>query len=91
MTRRFPFIVLLFGATLSLGSAQTHRRSEAGTPPPFLDTATPWADSVFSTLSLDDRIAQLMMVAAYSDRDAKHEQGIEDLIRQRNIGGIIFF
>ena len=91
MIRRFPFIVLLLGATLSLGSAQSIRRSESGTPPPFLDTATPWADSVFSTLDLDQRIAQLMMVAAYSDRDAKHEQGIEDLIRQRNIGGIIFF
>lgn len=91
MKRRFPFIAVLIGATLSLGSAQTHRSAESGTPPPFLYQATPWADSVFSSLSLDDRIAQLMMVAAYSDKDAKHEQGIEDLIRQRNIGGIIFF
>ncbi len=91
MKRRFPFFALLLGATLSLGSAQSHRVTESGTPPPFLSAATPWADSVFSTLSLDDRIAQLMMVAAYSDKDARHEQGIEDLIRQRNIGGIIFF
>ncbi|MCC6540995.1 MAG: serine hydrolase [Flavobacteriales bacterium] len=91
MTRRFPFLLLLLGAAFSLGSAQSPRPNKDGAPPPFLDTATPWADSVFSTLDLDQRIAQLMMVAAYSDRDAKHEQGIEDLVRQRNIGGIIFF
>jgi beta-glucosidase-like glycosyl hydrolase/CubicO group peptidase (beta-lactamase class C family) len=91
MKRRLPFLLVLLGAALSFGSAQGTRSVEAGTPPPFLHQASPWADSVFSTLSLDDRIAQLMMVAAYSDKDAKHEKGIEDLIRQRNIGGIIFF
>ncbi len=32
-----------------------------------------------------------MMVAAYSNKDAKHEKGVEDLVREKNIGGIIFF
>ena len=31
-----------------------------------------WADSVLSTLSLDDKIGQLFMVAAYSNRDSNH-------------------
>ncbi len=91
MNRRSSFIAVLLGAALSFSSAQTRQAVDAGTPPPFLDHATPWADSVFSTLSLDQRIAQLMMVAAYSDKDAKHEQAIEDMVRERNIGGIIFF
>lgn len=59
--------------------------------PIFLDIPTPWADSVFATLSLDERIAQLMMVAAYSNKDAKHEAEIEKLVKERNIGGLIFF
>jgi len=60
-------------------------------PPPFLTTDTPWADSVFTTLTLEQRIAQLMMVAAYSNKDAKHEAEIEALVRDRHIGGLIFF
>ena len=59
--------------------------------PLFLANETPWADSVFSTLSLDERIAQLMMVAAYSNKDGKHEQEVGKLIRDHNIGGLIFF
>jgi beta-N-acetylhexosaminidase len=60
-------------------------------PPPFLELPTPWADSVFASLPLEQRIAQLMMVAAYSNKDAKHEAEIEKLVKERNIGGLIFF
>lgn len=60
-------------------------------PPPFLAAPTPWADSVLLTLSMEQRIAQLMMVAAYSNKDAKHEASIEALVRDRGIGGLIFF
>ncbi|MCC7503122.1 MAG: glycoside hydrolase family 3, partial [Flavobacteriales bacterium] len=59
--------------------------------PAFLEASAPWADSMLTTLSLDERIAQLMMVAAYSNKGRDHERQIEDLIRQRNIGGLIFF
>ena len=90
MKRRYSIIAVLLGAVLSFSSAQT-RLSELAMAPPFLDQATPWADSVFSSLTLDERIAQLMMVAVYSDKDAKHEQGIEDMVREHNIGGLIFF
>lgn len=76
--------VLLFSGTPP--TVRTH-----GIPPPFLVTSTPWADSIFSGLSLDERIAQLMMVAAYSNRDAKHELAVEKLVREQNIGGLIFF
>jgi beta-glucosidase-like glycosyl hydrolase/CubicO group peptidase (beta-lactamase class C family) len=43
------------------------------------------------TLSLEDKIAQLMMVAAYSNRDEVHFREIEELIEKEHIGGIIFF
>ncbi len=60
-------------------------------PPPFLVGPTPWADSVLATLSLEEQIAQLMMVAAYSNKNAKHEAELEELVRHQNIGGLIFF
>ncbi|MBS1583546.1 MAG: serine hydrolase [Bacteroidetes bacterium] len=74
---------------LSLGGSPPHER--AAMRPAFLEAATPWADSVFSTLSLDERIAQLMMVAAWSNKDAKHTNEIAKLVKERNIGGLIFF
>jgi beta-N-acetylhexosaminidase len=50
-----------------------------------------WADSVFDAMSLDERIGQLMMVAAYSNRDKKHKDEITRLITENHIGGVIFF
>jgi beta-glucosidase-like glycosyl hydrolase/CubicO group peptidase (beta-lactamase class C family) len=52
-----------------------------------------WADSVISTLSPDERIGQLFIVAAYSDT-ASHNHNIEEvtkLIQDQKIGGLIFF
>ena len=50
-----------------------------------------WADSVFKTLSADERISQLFMVAAYSNKDHKHENELIKLITDQKIGGLIFF
>lgn len=61
------------------------------TLPPFLERPSPWADSVLASLTLEQRIAQLMMVAAYSNKDAAHVAAIEDLVERYNIGGLIFF
>lgn len=59
--------------------------------PPFYTTDTHWADSVFATLSPADRIAQLFMVAAYSNRDEIHFDEIKKLVVECKIGGLIFF
>ena len=50
-----------------------------------------WADSVFNTLSEDEKIGQLFMVAAYSNRDKKHIAEVDTLIIKHKIGGLIFF
>ena len=72
-------------------AATAVRPPEGPLPVPFLAMPTPWADSVLTTLSLEERIAQLMMVAAYSNKDGKHVQEIDALVRDRHIGGLIFF
>lgn len=59
--------------------------------PPFYLKNTQWADSVFKTLSPDERIAQLFMVAAYSNRDQAHVKEIKKLVQDYKIGGLIFF
>lgn len=60
--------------------------------PPFLKyTHSAWVDSIMNTLSSEERIAQLIMVAAYSNRDKAWEDSISTLIENRKIGGLVFF
>lgn len=58
--------------------------------PPFLNAQSRWVDSVFNSLSPDQRLAQLFMVAAYSNKDMKHVAEIRELVEKYNIGGLIF-
>ena len=59
--------------------------------PNFLKVNGKWADSVLKTFSDRDKIAQLFMVAAYSNRDQKHVDDIKKLVSEYHIGGLIFF
>ncbi len=59
---------------------------------PFLKFINhPWVDSVMNTLTTDQRIAQCIWIAGYSNRGISHEMEISDLIRKYGIGGIVFF
>ncbi|MDH3709338.1 MAG: serine hydrolase [Cyclobacteriaceae bacterium] len=49
-----------------------------------------WVDSVYQNLSEDQRIGQLFMVAAYSNKSPDHQKAIEKLIKQYHLGGLIF-
>ena len=59
--------------------------------PPFLDTNNAWVDSIYESLSKDERIAQLFMVRAYSNKGDEHVESILKLIKKYNIGGLCFF
>jgi beta-N-acetylhexosaminidase len=50
-----------------------------------------WVDSVMNKLTLDEQIAQLFMVAAYSNKDQDHIDDIAQLVHKYKIGGLIFF
>lgn len=52
---------------------------------------TQWVDSIFNSMSFEERLGQLFMVAAYSNKDNKHKEDLSRLIREQNIGGLIFF
>ena len=49
-----------------------------------------WVDDLISSMTLDQRIAQLFMVAAYSNKGISHQQEIEKLINNYQIGGLMF-
>lgn len=52
---------------------------------------TKWVDSVYNQLTLDEKIGQLFMVAAYSNKDSVHVNAIDKLVTNYKIGGVIFF
>jgi len=59
--------------------------------PVFRNTDSTWVDSVMKSLSLEDKIAQLMMVAAYSNRDEQSYVELSEIIGKYHVGGLIFF
>lgn len=84
MKNILPLTIFLFLSS-SLLSAQTLK-------PPFAGHENDaWVDSVFATLSPDEKIAQLIMVAAWSNRGEDHEQELLKIIRDHKVGGLIFF
>jgi len=56
-----------------------------------LDQPNAWVDSVFRKLSKRERIAQLFMVRAHTDKGKVFEDSIAKLIRKERIGGLVFF
>lgn len=54
-------------------------------------SAEQWADSVMESLRPERKIAQLFMVAAYSNRGPEHAYELSKLVEDQGIGGLIFF
>ncbi len=50
-----------------------------------------WVDSVFSSLSKRDKIAQLIMIRAHSNKTKSYHEKIAKIIRNQKIGGLCFF
>ncbi len=50
-----------------------------------------WVDSVFLHMTEEERIGQLLMIRAHSDKDSAYEQMVEDQIRRYKVGGLCFF
>jgi len=59
--------------------------SEAGVP------VVRKVDSILNQMSLQEQIAQLMMVAMYPNKDKEHDRSIEKMIIEYQIGGLIVF
>ncbi|MCI2227636.1 serine hydrolase [Polaribacter sp. MSW13] len=49
-----------------------------------------WVDSIIKNMTIDEKIGQLFMLQAYSNKDKKHEDFITDMITKYHIGNLIF-
>jgi len=81
-------IILLFVLVVSIVS---NLLSQQIKNPVFLnDNNYYWADSVIENLTLDEKIGQLFMVIAYSNKSKEHKKEISRLIKKHKIGGLMF-
>ena len=78
------FLLMLFGTQLVLSQQQKNEILQ-----PIQQQV--WVDSVYHKMSLDQKIGQLFMVAAWSNKDTVHTNNIEKLVENYHIGGLIFF
>lgn len=75
---RYTLVFILF-SVVSFGQKKSNLSQEV------------WVDSVYNQLSFDEKVGQLFMVAAYSNKDEAHNKSIDRLIEENKIGGLIFF
>ncbi len=89
----FVFSILLFfvSAFINLNYTDQNSSENVNSDPEFVHQKNKWVDSVFKSLSLEEKIAQLVMVQAYSNRGYEHKKEIENIIKKYKVGGLIFF
>jgi len=81
---RYIFVILFFQIAFMLNAQKDD--------PPFLKYIDhPWVDSVYNTLSPEEKIAQLIWIDAYSNREMGHEVHLSNVIKKSGIGGVVFF
>lgn len=85
--KHIRFVLLIVLVSVTLGSWNTAERKEVK---PDLWVHEAQADSVLAMLSLREQIGQLLMVAAYSNKDSAHVQELRQLVAD-GVGGFCFF
>jgi beta-N-acetylhexosaminidase len=103
MDRYFLRTILIVGALVlsslfyrfipdnNLFSKADFKLKETRTDPVFLNTPDVWVDSVLNTMTPEQRVAQMIMIAAYSNNNALNEKEVEKLVRENGVGGLVFF
>lgn len=57
----------------------------------YADVERSWVDSVYNSMTDDQRLGQLFMIRAHSDRGPDHVASVKRQIENYHVGGICFF
>ncbi|MEZ5023120.1 MAG: glycoside hydrolase family 3 N-terminal domain-containing protein [Chitinophagales bacterium] len=79
------------GAEKAAPSIDHYTHQEKHYYPPFMHADDQWADSILQQMSVEEKIGQLFMVAAYSNQSEENYKSLEYEIKQYHLGGLIFF
>ncbi|MCP9766329.1 glycoside hydrolase [Lacihabitans sp. LS3-19] len=82
---------LFVSANNPISVEEVFKKNKTEKPLSFNQKQTIWVDSLLASMSLEEKIGQLFMVAAYSNRNEVDYRKLEGQIEKYHIGGIIFF
>lgn len=81
----FPLILLFTFLNLNFQNPTVPTINET------LQKENAWVEATFKTLSLDEKIGQLMWIRAHSDKGPDHVKKVKKLITDYHVGGLTFF
>ena len=84
--RNILSLIILFTVTLPIFSQDASHPLAHNN----LEAQQKWVDSVYSHMSLEEKVGQLFMVRAFSNNKKANENEIAKLINSYHIGGLIF-
>ena len=83
MIKRIVFLILLLNvAFLKAQNLDPLQTEDAA-------VQAKWVDSLMKNMTIDEKIGQLFMVQAYSNKDEKHRIFIDSLIKYHIISGLV--
>jgi len=50
-----------------------------------------WAERTYNSMSLDEKVGQLFMIRAHSDKGRTHENQVKKYVKDYHVGGLCFF
>lgn len=80
----FPFLILFLVSGFQNPTKNPTEKSG-------ISEADQWVNSIFDAMTPDERLGQLMMIRAHSDKGPKHIASVEKLIKDYHVGGLCFF
>lgn len=85
-----PRPIFLLFCSLAIGLSSVNKLNAQAISLEASAAQTRWVDSVYNSLSLNERIAQLLVVRA-NQPNQEYDSRIDEWIRHYNIGGVTFF
>lgn len=86
-----PFILSFASLLFIIAISTSQGHAQPLTPIPYLSQEYAQVEPVLESMSTEEKIAQLIMIPVYSNRDKKYEDSIVSLVEKHQVGGLIFF
>jgi beta-glucosidase-like glycosyl hydrolase/CubicO group peptidase (beta-lactamase class C family) len=88
-TFAIAILILLTYVPLKMGGDVSMADKEYGLPSKRAEVA--WVNTMYDSMTEEERLGQLIVVRAYSNKDEGHARTVENLITKYHVGGMTFF
>jgi hypothetical protein len=87
----FLLLVIVLVSGFYIDAERRDRKSKSTVKvPEYTEIESPWIDSILNSLSLEQKIAQLIMYPVYTNKGEKELQKLDNLVKDFGIGGVIY-